>query len=101
MSAPGRPHQVDAFTDQPLKVSAFVPGMGVPEGPVTGSLSAGRAQWLMGAGLEKPRFVAAQGAALGRAGRVHVHVHVHAQQAATEIWTGGDVAGCVSAKVAL
>ena len=39
---------------------------------MTGSLNAGLAQWLIGAGIAPPRYVAAQGAALGRAGRVHV-----------------------------
>ena len=88
-------HQVDAFTDQPLKVRAFVPGMGVPEDPVTGSLNAGLAQWLIGAGLAPIRNVAAQGAALGRAGRVHV------QQTDADIWIGGDVVACISGEVAL
>jgi predicted PhzF superfamily epimerase YddE/YHI9 len=50
-------------------VRAFVPP-GV-EDPVTGSLNASLAQWLIGAGLAPAAYVAAQGAALGRAGRVH------------------------------
>ena len=84
-----------AGADTQFEVRAFVPGMGVPEDPVTGSLNAGLAQWLMGAGLAPTRYVAAQGAAMGRAGRVHV------QQAGTEIWIGGDVVACVSGEVAL
>jgi hypothetical protein len=55
-----------------FEVRAFVPGLGVPEDPVTGSLNAGLAQWLIGAGLAPRAYVASQGAALGRAGRVHV-----------------------------
>lgn len=31
-------------------VRAFVPGLSVPEDPVTGSLNAGLAQWLLGVG---------------------------------------------------
>ena len=46
--------------------------VGPTEDPVTGSLNAGLAQWLIGAGLAPARYVAAQGTALGRAGRVHV-----------------------------
>jgi predicted PhzF superfamily epimerase YddE/YHI9 len=61
----------------------------VPEDPVTGSLNAGLAQWLIGAGLAPPRYVAAQGAALGRAGRVHVAAEDG------EVWIGGDVVACI------
>ena len=45
---------------------------GQPEDPVTGSLNAGLAVWLIGAGGLPDRYVAAQGAALGRRGRVHI-----------------------------
>ena len=73
-----------------FEVRAFVPGLGVPEDPVTGSLNAGLAQWLIGAGLAPDRYVAAQGAALGRAGRVFV-----AREGA-DIWIGGAVCAVVS-----
>ncbi|MDE1929182.1 MAG: PhzF family phenazine biosynthesis protein [Burkholderiales bacterium] len=76
-----------------FEVRAFVPLLGVAEDPVTGSLNAGLAQWLIGAGLAPPRYVAAQGAALGRAGRVHV------EQDGAEIWIGGDVAECIRGEV--
>ncbi len=78
-----------------FEVRAFVPGLGVPEDPVTGSLNAGLAQWLIGAGLAPPRYTAAQGAALGRAGRVFV-----AQEGA-DIWIGGAVCAVVSGQVSL
>ena len=81
--------------DTAFEVRAFVPGLGVPEDPVTGSLNAGLAQWLIGANLAPTRYVAAQGAALGRAGRVHV-----AQDGET-VWIGGDVAGCIEGTVDL
>ena len=84
-----------AGADTQFEVRAFVPEMGVPEDPVTGSLNAGLAQWLIGAGLAPLRYVAAQGAALGRAGRVHV------QQTDADIWIGGDVVACISGEVAL
>ena len=78
-----------------FEVRAFVPGMGVPEDPVTGSLNAGIAQWLIGAGLAPTRYVAAQGAALGRAGRVHV------QQQGADVWIGGAVCAVVDGSVTL
>jgi len=76
-----------------FEVRAFMSRGG--EDPVTGSLNAGLAQWLIGAGLAKPRYVAAQGTALGRAGRVHV------VQEGDTIWIGGDVAGCVAGTITL
>ena len=78
-----------------FEVRAFVPALGVPEDPVTGSLNAGLAQWLIGAGLAPSAYVAAQGAALGRAGRVHV------QRIGADVWIGGDVVSVVSGTVAL
>lgn len=78
-----------------FEVRAFVPSMAVNEDPVTGSLNAGIAQWLIGAGLAPERYVAAQGAALGRAGRVHV------ERLGEDIWIGGDVAGCIDGMVTL
>jgi PhzF family phenazine biosynthesis protein len=78
-----------------FEVRAFVPALGVPEDPVTGSLNAGLAQWLIGAGLAPASYVAAQGAALGRAGRLYIE-----QEGAT-IWVGGDVVTCVEGTVEL
>jgi PhzF family phenazine biosynthesis protein len=94
-----------AGADTAFEVRAFVPGLGVPEDPVTGSLNAGLAQWLIGAGLAPPCYVAAQGTALGRAGRVHVErVHVESDAgggAEAPIWIGGDVVGVVAGSVTL
>jgi PhzF family phenazine biosynthesis protein len=84
-----------AGSDTQFEVRAFVPGLGVREDPVTGSLNASLAQWLIGAGLAPPSYVAAQGAALGRAGRVFV------QQQGADIWIGGDVVACISGTVDL
>lgn len=78
-----------------FEVRAFVPGLGVPEDPVTGSLNAGLAQWLIGAGLAPPAYVAGQGRVLGRDGRVHV------QQQGDTVWIGGDVVSCVEGLVTL
>ena len=78
-----------------FEVRAFVPDLGVPEDPVTGSLNAGLAQWLIGAGLAPAHCVAAQGAALGRAGRVFV------DQDGADIWIGGAVCPVISGWVNL
>lgn len=78
-----------------VEVRAFVPDLGVREDPVTGSLNAGLAQWLIGAGLLPPSYVAGQGAALQRDGRVHVC------REGDTIWIGGDVCRCVSGTLQL
>ncbi|BAL93584.1 PhzF family phenazine biosynthesis protein [Rubrivivax gelatinosus] len=77
------------------EVRAFVPGVGVDEDPVTGSLNAGLALWLIGAGVLPGRYVAAQGTALGRAGRVHV------ESDGDTVWIGGEVAPCIAGSVTL
>ncbi len=79
-----------------FEVRAFFPGNnGLAEDPVTGSLNAALAQWLISAGLAPSRYVASQGTALGRAGRVHV------QQDGTQIWVGGASVTCVRGEVRL
>ncbi|PXW94570.1 PhzF family phenazine biosynthesis protein [Sphaerotilus hippei] len=78
-----------------LEVRAFVPGLGVPEDPVTGSLNAGLALWLIDEGLMPERYVAGQGHALGRDGRVQV------QRIDGVTWIGGDVAPCIGGQVLL
>jgi predicted PhzF superfamily epimerase YddE/YHI9 len=62
---------------EPLfEVRAFFPAPGgaLAEDPVTGSLNAGLAQWLVPAGVLPRRYIAAQGTVLDRQGRVHVEV---------------------------
>lgn len=78
-----------------FEVRAFVPGMAVPEDPVTGSLNAGIAQWMIGTGLAPERYVAAQGTVLGRAGRIHV------TREGEDIWIGGDVTPCIQGQVVI
>jgi len=78
-----------------FEVRAFVPELGVPEDPVTGSLNAGLALWLIGSGVAPERYVAAQGTAMGRAGRVYV------ERAGDTTWIGGDVVTCISGSVML
>ncbi|MFT8491125.1 MAG: PhzF family phenazine biosynthesis protein [Gluconobacter oxydans] len=70
-------------TQAQFEVRAFAMGCGVDEDPVTGSLNAGLAQWLIGAGLAPEHYIVSQGTRLGRAGRVHV-----ASENET-VWIGG------------
>jgi PhzF family phenazine biosynthesis protein len=80
-----------------FEVRAFFPGNnGMAEDPVTGSLNAALAQWLIGADLAPQRYVAAQGTVLGRAGRVHVQ-----RESDGEIWIGGASVTCVEGAVRL
>ena len=73
-----------------FEVRAFCAGEGMPEDPVTGSLNAGLAQWLIGDGLAPARYVASQGTAMGRAGRVAI------EQIGDDIWVGGSAVTCIS-----
>jgi PhzF family phenazine biosynthesis protein len=83
--------------DTDFEVRAFFPGNnGMTEDPVTGSLNAALAQWLMGAGMAPERYVAAQGTALGRAGRVFLE-----RDADGTIWVGGDSVICIQGNVTL
>lgn len=82
-------------SDTDFEVRAFVPGLGIPEDPVTGSLNAGLAPWLMREGLAGEHYVVSQGTALGRQGRVFI------DKVGDDVWVGGDVAICIEGSVAL
>ena len=86
--APGR-------SDAQFEVRALIGEASGYEDPVTGSLNASLAQWLIGSGVAPPQYVAAQGAVLKRAGRVHV------SRAGDDIWIGGDVCAVVTGTVDL
>jgi len=62
---------------------------------VTGSLNASLAQWLIGAGLAEASYVAAQGTALQRAGRVYL------RRIGEEVWVGGDVVDVIRGQLTL
>jgi PhzF family phenazine biosynthesis protein len=78
-----------------VEVRAFIPGEAVAEDPVTGSLNAGLAHWLMATGQVPERYVAAQGRAVGAAGRVQL------VRDDTGLWVGGQVAVVVTGHVTL
>lgn len=67
------------------------------EDPVTGSLNAGLAQWLIRAGLAPARYVVGQGHALGRDGRVYIEYASTA--AGSVVWVGGDVTPVIEGAV--
>jgi PhzF family phenazine biosynthesis protein len=80
--------------DAQFELRAFVSIVGIPEDPVTGSLNAGVAQWLMSTGVAPPRFLASQGQRLGRAGRVVL------EHDGRTLWVGGDSVSCIRGEVA-
>ena len=87
--APGSP---EAF-----EVRAFFPKDGATaEDPVTGSLNASLAQWLIESGRAAPPYVSRQGTALGRAGRVSITCDDDGA-----VWVGGATVTCISGTVEL
>jgi PhzF family phenazine biosynthesis protein len=64
------------------------------EDPVTGSLNASVAQWLLGSGRATAPYVASQGTRLGRRGRVYVD-----QDPTGAIWVGGATVTHVTGQV--
>ncbi|MES3003377.1 MAG: PhzF family phenazine biosynthesis protein [Pseudomonadota bacterium] len=79
-----------------LEVRAFAAAIGIQEDPVTGSLNAGLAEWLIAEKYMPERYLAAQGACLDRAGRVHVE-----RDAEGQVWIGGDSVTCIGGSVSL
>jgi len=85
----------DAAPAEPwLEVRAFAAPIGITEDPVTGSLNASLAQWLMQEERLPPRYISAQGACLDRAGRVHLE-----RDSGGAVWVGGDSVTCISGSV--
>jgi PhzF family phenazine biosynthesis protein len=80
-----------------IEVRAFFPKDGATvEDPVTGSLNASLAGWLLRTGRVRAPYVATQGTALGRAGRVHVSTGDDGV-----LWVGGDAVTCIIGSIAL
>jgi PhzF family phenazine biosynthesis protein len=86
-----------AGSPEAFEVRAFFPvNDSTVEDPVTGSLNASLAQWLMGSGRAPTSYTARQGTVLGRAGLVHV-----SRGDDGTIWTGGGAITCISGGVYL
>ena len=80
-----------------FEVRAFFPAGGAThEDPVTGSFNASLAQWLLSTGRAQAPYLARQGTALGRSGRVQISLDADGQ-----VWVGGSVVTCVSGTVEL
>jgi PhzF family phenazine biosynthesis protein len=77
-----------------LEVRAFSGQVSTVEDPVTGSLNASVAQWLLGTGRLQAPYVASQGTAIGRRGRVRI-----TQDGDGQVWVGGGVVTCISGTV--
>jgi PhzF family phenazine biosynthesis protein len=80
-------------SDAQFEVRAFTAGG--YEDPVTGSLNARLAQWLIATGVAPSTYVVSQGTVLGRMGRVHV------EQDGPETWIGGAVTTCIAGALSL
>ena len=81
--------------DAQFEVRALIGDAPGYEDPVTGSLNASLAQWLIGSGIAPPAYVAAQGTRLGRSGRVFI------ERVGDDIWVGGHSVSCITGTVTL
>ena len=99
-----RPTYLDAHVglvglhpDGSPEVRALFPKDGaMVEDPVTGSLNASLARWLLATGRLRAPYVAHQGSTIGREGRVHV-----SRDPDGTIWVGGQTTTCISGSVRL
>ena len=85
-----------AGSPEAIEVRAFSPQITSVEDPVTGSLNASLGQWLLATGRVTAPYVASQGTALGRRGRVRV-----SRDADGQVWVGGGTVTCVTGTVEL
>ena len=80
-----------------FEVRAFLPKNGsTDEDPVTGSLNASLAQWLLATGRAQAPYLARQGTSLGRSGEVQITAGADGS-----VWVGGGVVTCVRGTVEL
>jgi PhzF family phenazine biosynthesis protein len=86
-----------AGSPEAFEVRAFTPALGgIGEDPVTGSLNASLAGWLLAAGRATAPYVASQGTVLGRRGRVHI-----TRDPGGTIWVGGSTTTGVTGRAEL
>jgi PhzF family phenazine biosynthesis protein len=80
-----------------IELRAWAPVNGLAaEDPVTGSLNASVAQWLLGNGRLTAPYLATQGIAIDRAGRIHI-----SQDADGTIWVGGSTENVIAGDASL
>lgn len=86
-----------AGSEVAFEARAFFPKAGATtEDPVTGSLNAAIAQWLLATGRASAPYVVSQGTAIRREGRVHI-----SQDPDGTVWVGGGTVTCVEGEVEL
>jgi PhzF family phenazine biosynthesis protein len=85
-----------AGSEVDFEVRAFTPLGSGDEDPVTGSLNASLAQWLIDSGRAPANYIASQGTRLQRRGRVHV-----SRDESGQVWVAGDTVVGVTGQVAL
>ena len=83
-------------TGPQLEVRAFAAPIGIAEDPVTGSLNASLAQWLIDERRLPASYIAAQGDRLDRAGRIHID-----RDDGGQVWVGGNSVTCIAGMVLL
>ena len=79
-----------------MEVRAFAASIGINEDPVTGSLNASLAQWLMADGIMPAHYTAAQGVCVKRAGQLDLLRDTQGQ-----VWVGGQSVTCIDGQVTL
>ncbi|KGA13120.1 hypothetical protein GM51_20560 [freshwater metagenome] len=87
----------DSGADTAFELRAFFTEGHEPlrEDPMTGSLNASAAQWLISSGRASAPYVASQGSAMGRNGRIYI------SQDAGKLWVGGEAKVVISGFVNL
>ena len=85
-----------AGSPEAIEVRAFSPKITSIEDPVTGSLNASLAKWLLSTGRATAPYVANQGTVLGRQGRVHI-----SRDGDGQIWVGGATRTLISGEAEL
>ena len=92
--------QTASDTTPDLEVRAFAACMGINEDPVTGSLNASLAQWLMADGFMPQHYTASQGVCMGRAGQVDLQRDENGENEG-QVWVGGQSVTCMDGVVTL
>jgi PhzF family phenazine biosynthesis protein len=82
-------------TSAQFEVRAFSAEGAPHEDPVTGSLNAGLAQWLIKSHLAPTEYIVSQGEVMKRRGRIHI------RQDGSQIWVGGAIRTCITGKLTL
>ncbi|SFN24672.1 phenazine biosynthesis protein PhzF family [Variovorax sp. OV329] len=92
----GKQHALPPACTADLEVRAFAAATGIDEDPVTGSLNASLAQWLIADDRMPLSYVAAQGQCLGRDGRVRIE-----RDESGQVWVGGASVICIDGHATL